>query len=663
MLDKPLISTPSIHYCVTREEAEIGFSEIVQLAKGWPIGLDIETAPIAAEAERLSTLVLQQADLKGKLKAAKKAHAREAEIAALKADAKVLTAQIKFAKAAALDPRRSRIRLVQLAAGNNRVVVFDVFRIGEDILHLLDGVDVVAHNAAFEISHLEHAAIELGEVQCTMQGCRLTVGERAMSLNDAALAYFEIELDKQEQTSDWSAPHLTMAQLEYAARDASMAFNLSKQIFPALGGQTSAYEIQIATVPAAARMQRRGIRLDLNGHAKFIEAKEAQRIETCAAYRAACVDMGLIDLAANIPAKPSDKQAVLEAILSSEELASWKRTEKSGALSTARNELKRVAFLYPPIRELVALSKIDKVLSAFGPTLTAMVSPITGRVHSNYRIAATASGRATCSYPNLQQAPRDPDFRALFRAADRCKLVGGDFSGMELRAMAAISGDRAMTEAFRAGKDLHKITAGRMLGKPEDAITKEDRQAAKAVNFGSIFGIGPSGLIKTAWDQYDVVLTLEEATRWVDAVDYAYPSLRPWRYDHYRKCEADGKIVIGKDAKRGIGRFYPLSRLPKGARNGYTRCCNFPVQGSCADASMLALEAIDRLLFEHSIDGGPVAWLHDEIVLEVPEADAERARELLTRAMVDAFAETFPGAPLNGLVEARAGDNWAAVKG
>ena len=274
MLDKPGRTTPSIRYCVTRKEAEVGLSEIVQLANGWPIGLDIETAPIAAEAGRLNALVLQQADLKGRLKAAKKVKAPEAEIAALKADAKILTAQIKYAKAAALDPHRSRIRLAQLAA-ENRAIVIDVFRIGEDILHLLDGVDVVAHNAAFEISHLEHAGVDLDEVQCTLQGARLTLGEHAMSLADAALAYFEIELDKQEQLSDWSTPNLTMAQLEYAARDASMAFNLSRRILPALGAQTAAYEIQIATVPAAARMQRRGIRLDLDAHAKFIEAKKA----------------------------------------------------------------------------------------------------------------------------------------------------------------------------------------------------------------------------------------------------------------------------------------------------------------------------------------------------------------------------------------------------
>jgi hypothetical protein len=406
MLDKPLISTPQIRYCVTHEEVEAGFLEIVQAANGWPIGLDIETAPLPAEAERLRALILQQADLKGRLRAAKKVKAPEAEIAALTAEAKILTAQIKYAKAAGLDPHRSCIRLVQLAAGENRAIVIDVFRIGEEILHLLDGVDVVAHNAAFEISHLEHAGIQLGQIQCTMQGARLTLGEHAMSLADAAQAYLGIELDKTEQTSDWWTPHLTKEQLQYAASDASMAFNLSKRILPSLGAQAGAYEIQIAAVPAAARMQRRGIRLDSDPHAKFIEAKKAQRVETCAAYRAACVDMGLSDLAAKLPAKPSEKQAVLEAILSSEELASWKRTEKSGALSTARNELKRVAFLYPPVRELVALSKIDKVLSAFGPTLTAMASPVTGRIHANYRISprrpagAPPAATLTCSKPH-----------------------------------------------------------------------------------------------------------------------------------------------------------------------------------------------------------------------------------------------------------------------
>jgi DNA polymerase I len=227
-----------------------------------------------------------------------------------------------------------------------------------------------------------------------MQAARLMLGESAMSLADAAEAYLDIELNKIEQQSDWSAPNLTDAQLEYAALDAVVAFNLSKRVLHALGPQTPAYEIQVAVTPAVARMNRRGVRLNLDAHAEFIQSRQEKRIDVCAAYRSACVDMGLLDLAAKIPAKPTDKQAVLEAILTSDELASWKRTEKSGALSTARNELKRAAFRYPPIRALVELSKLDKMLAAFGPTLTALVSPITGRIHANCRVASTASGRA-----------------------------------------------------------------------------------------------------------------------------------------------------------------------------------------------------------------------------------------------------------------------------
>jgi DNA polymerase I-like protein with 3'-5' exonuclease and polymerase domains len=130
---------------------------------------------------------------------------------------------------------------------------------------------------------------------------------------------------------------------------------------------------------------------------------------------------------------------------------------------------------------------------------------------------------------------------------------------------------------------------------------------------------------------------------------------------HYRRCEDRHYIVIGKDADRGIGRIFPKSRVPGGA-SFYTRCCNLPIQGACADASMLALAYVDDRLFEAGIEGGPVAWLHDEIVIEVREDQAQRAAEILKQSMIDAFAETFPGAPFNGLVEPHIGPNWGEAK-
>jgi DNA polymerase-1 len=311
---------------------------------------------------------------------------------------------------------------------------------------------------------------------------------------------------------------------------------------------------------------------------------------------------------------------------------------------------------------LIELSKIDKILVAFGPTLVELVSPITKRIHSSYLIAATASGRASCSKPNIQQAPRDKSFRALFKAAEGYVLVGGDYSSMEMRAVAHIFRDRRMTEALMNGEDLHRLTAAAIAGKRPEDVTDEERQSAKPINFGSAYGMGANGLVASAWDHYGIAISLAEARQWLAAFEKAYPDFILGRRRHATLCEMRGVIMIGKDAAKGVGRAYPLSRLPAG-KNVYTRACNLPIQGICADCSMLALTAIDRLLFEEGIDGGPVAWLHDEIILEVPAGDAERAAELLKRAMIEAFEETFPGAPLLKLVEARIGPDWASVKG
>jgi DNA polymerase-1 len=249
----------------------------------------------------------------------------------------------------------------------------------------------------------------------------------------------------------------------------------------------------------------------------------------------------------------------------------------------------------------------------------------------------------------------------LFVAAPGNVLVAADFSSMELRAAAEISGDAAMRNAFERGDDLHRLTAAMVIGKKPEEVTAEERSSAKRVNFGAAYGSGARGLIKSAWDSYGVVLTPAEAENWLSGFSTAFPTFAKWRRTHADKCEAARRIVIGRDAAAGIGRVFELSWLNP-EQSPYTVACNLPIQGACADASMLALAAIDRLLCEEGIDGGPVAWLHDEIVLEVPIEEAMRAAELLQQAMVKAFAETFRNAPLNGLVHVHTGTTWASLK-
>lgn len=320
-----------IVYCTTIDETTPLLEEMRQDANGWPLGLDIETTPLPEHAARLEALLLRQASLKGELKAARRVKAPLAEIEALKAEKKLLEVRLKYADAAALDPHRSRIRLVQLYGGGKRVAVIDLFRTGEEALRLLDGVGVVAHNAFFELSFLEAAGAALGEVQCTFQATRLTLGGYFPSLAEAVKAHLGLELDKSEQRSDWSAPELSRAQLVYAARDAVMVFRLAQRILPALGDQTSAYEIQIGVTPAVVRLRHRGVRLDLEAHAALLRTYAVRRDEAANAYRVACPDMGRPDLAARLPEKAADIRALLEEILSSAELRGWQRTRNQAS--------------------------------------------------------------------------------------------------------------------------------------------------------------------------------------------------------------------------------------------------------------------------------------------------------------------------------------------
>jgi DNA (cytosine-5)-methyltransferase 1 len=648
----------NVIYCAEEAQARRLLGEMLDAGL---VAIDIETAPYKTEVDRLARLLQARAETAGALKALRKLKAPGTEIATLAAASRRLAVEIRYAQTAGLDPHRARIRLLQVYDGGDRVLVIDLDYTGAGVLDLLDGVSVIAHNVAFELVFLETAGVALGELHCTLQATRLMLGEKATSLAAAGAAYLNLDLDKSQQTSDWNAPRLSRRQIDYAAIDAVVAWRIAKKLLPRFDVQRSAYEIQLGAVPAAMRMEQRGFKLDVEAHARLIADLEKERLSAEQEYREACLASGHTALADKAPSTPAQKEALLAALLTSDELAHWRRTEKSGALSTKRSELLRAGH-YPPILALVNLSRIDKMLSSFGQTLAALVSPTTGRIHAHYRIASTASGRASCSGPNLQQIPRDPRFRALFVPEPGHVFVVADYGSMELRAAASISGDRAMTAVFEQELDLHKITASRMTGKNLAAVTDEERKGAKAVNFGGVYGQGAAGLVQAAWVQWGLVLDPVEAKAWLQAFEYSYLGFARWRRDHYQRCEARHYIVIGKDADRGIGRIFPKSRVPEGA-SFYTRCCNLPVQGACADASMLALAYVDDRLFDAGVDGGPVAWLHDEIVLEVREDQAERAASILKQAMIDGFTETFPGAPLAGLVEPHIGTNWGEAKG
>ena len=420
-------------YCAEEVQARRLLGEM--LAADW-VAIDIETAPNKTELDRLAGLMRAKAEMAGQLKAARKLKAPAAEIATHAAAGKRLAVEIKYAQAAGLDPHRARIRLLQVYDGGDRVLVIDLDRIGAGVLDLLEGVNIIAHNVAFELAFLEHAGVALGGDAMHPAGDPADPRRARRRPRRAAAHHLGSISTRRCRLPTGTRPASRKSRSTTRRSTPSLAWRLAEKILPRFEVQRSAYEIQIGAVPAAMRMEQRGFKLDIEAHARLIADLSEERLAAEQDYCEACQAGGHTTLIDKAPSTPAQKQNLLEVLLSSEELQCWRRTEKSGTLSTKRSELLRAGH-YPPIMALVKLSRIDKVLSSFGQTLAALVSPVTGRIHAHYRIASTASGRASCSGPNLQQVPRDPRFRALFVPEPGNVFVIADYGSMEMRAAAS----------------------------------------------------------------------------------------------------------------------------------------------------------------------------------------------------------------------------------
>jgi DNA polymerase-1 len=545
----------------------------------------------------------------------------------------------------------------------------------------------VIHNASFELRFLAVAGIEVLHFEDTLQASGLLLGTQRRGLDDAALAYLGITLPKGLQRSDWGAPNLSAGQIAYASLDAITAFRvwLKLRLDLHAKGRGGAYLLQRDVTPAVVRMTERGVHLDLTTHTAMIARWSGMLAEARAEF--------VQTTGKPPPEKPGQVREYLNEVLPETLRAGWWRTKK-GELSIRASQLRRVAHL-PAIRALLAIAALEKLLSAFGAVLQTRISATTGRLHPSYNVASTKAGRASANHPNVQQLPKRSslEFRDAIAAEAGNRLVVADYHMMELRAAAAISGDPRMNGDFAAGIDLHTQQAAAMLGIPYDQVDGVARDRAKPVNFSMIFGAGAAGLVATAWTNYGVVLTLEEAERARQAFFQRYATCANWMRVNHVQCTTRGCIQIGRlgrvieaawEAKAGrTARNIPWRDDDKDydddladACDGpaawghgwaedslkYTLCCNGPVQGACADASMLALIKIDAALRAANVEGGVVLFIHDEFVVECPAHQAERVCAILVECMTAAFAKTFPGAPLHGVVTTGIGTTWGGAK-
>lgn len=333
-------------------------------------------------------------------------------------------------------------------------------------------------------------------------------------------------------------------------------------------------------------------------------------------------------------------------------LANWPISEKSGDLKMDYDTLEEFSHI-PVAAKLMEYSEYAKLYSTYGTSLQEHVID-TGdydAIFPSFSLCFTGTGRMSSFAPNLQNLPRDKSVRALFipRNNDR-KLLCADFSQIELRVLAILSEDEVMLQAYEDGQDLHTITAANFARVEYDEVSKEQRQGAKGINFGLIYGAGPTTLRKYCKSTYGVVMEEEEAEEAVAVFRALYPQVRQWQLSTAAHAEQTLEVTTPSGKIR---------RLPSDGT--YSASMNTKVQGGAAE---VMLEAMIRIWdFINSSPVGGRAFLvnvvHDEMTLDVHEDDVDVVKEAMERCMTEAFLEVFPGACVRGLVEVKVCNNWS----
>mgnify|MGYP006193717577 FL=1 len=428
----------------------------------------------------------------------------------------------------------------------------------------------------------------------------------------------------------------------YAAEGADLTLQLHQALWPRLAEEGRLpevfREIEIPLVPVLSRIERNGALINRQALAdqSYELGKRLQALQE-QAFELAGEEFNL-----------GSTQQLAHILFNKLELPILKKTPK-GAPSTAEEVLQELALDYPLPQILMEYRGLSKLKSTYTDKLPLMINATTGRVHTSYHQAVTATGRLSSSDPNLQNIPIRTEegrrIRQAFIAPKGYKLLAADYSQIELRIMAHLSGDEGLRYAFAEGLDVHRATAAEVFDLELDQVTDEQRRSAKAINFGLIYGMSAFGLAK------QLHLGRQQAQEYIERYFERYPTVQDYM-NNIRTTAAQRGFVETLSGRR----LY----LPEiNARNGMRRqaaertAINAPMQGTAADIIKKAMLAIDHWLTQSGKDARIVMQVHDELVLEVAENQVEEVKLKVCELMSSAMELSVPL-----LVEAGVGDNW-----
>ena len=428
----------------------------------------------------------------------------------------------------------------------------------------------------------------------------------------------------------------------YAAEDAAVTLKLHHALWPRLQSESrleALYRtVEMPLVPVLSRIERNGTWVDrqrLVDHSYEL------------GERMVALEQRAHELAGQQFNLGSPKQ-LGEILFQKLELPVLKKTPK-GAPSTAEEVLAELALDYPLPAVLMEYRSLSKLRSTYTDRLPEMIDPQTGRVHTSYHQAVTATGRLSSSDPNLQNIPIRTEegrrIRQAFCAPPGRRIVAADYSQIELRIMAHLSQDPGLLGAFAASLDVHSATAAEVFGVALEEVSSDQRRKAKAINFGLIYGMSAFGLAR------QLQLGRHEAQAYIDRYFERYPGVADYMTATRELAHAQGYV------ETLLGRRLYLPEI--NARNKQRQMAaertaiNAPMQGTAADVIKLAMVAVDRWLSQQAIDALMIMQVHDELVFEVGEAQAEELVIKLPELMAGVVTLDVPL-----IVEAGVGNNW-----
>ena len=546
-----------------------------------------------------------------------------------------------------LSPFEGRVRLLQLATPGQSFVI-DLLELPafehRGLRELLSSTQPVKvfHNAKFDLKMLlHHFDLEVRGLFDTLLASQLIGagrhegGHGLAAVSDRHLGEL---VDKSMQVSDWSG-RLTDAQYEYAAKDAALMLPLYEKLSAGLGELSleDVATLEFECVLPIAAMELAGMALDTEcWRGLVVNLERAHDLLSDQLRRELAAGIPQLTLFGDPPNINLDSPTqVTDALahmgIKVEGTRSW--------------QLQPLSKEHPAIEKLLEYRSVQKLLSSYGLALLEHINPVTGRIHADFRQMGATGGRMSCSDPNLQQVPNTPEYRSCFRAPAGRKLVIADYSQIELRILADWSQDTALVKALLSGEDLHCVTASQMFGIPLEQVSKDQRAAAKQLNYGIMYGLGAQGLgarIGCSLDEAEGLLH-----RYFDAYSGVAAFLR----------DAADRAVGDRESRTRSGRLIYFSfdandRSQVGATQRLGK--NAPIQGSSADIIKRALTLLYDAL--KPIDAQIVNCIHDEIVIEAAEDQAEECASIVDREMVIAAREFIRSVPVT--VDIVVGDAW-----